>query len=115
MQAREDEQHPAPLGSALEAAQRERRIEQLIRWLPQRLRSAIHWLRKPCSRWARLPAGAFLILGGLMWFLPILGLWMLPLGLMLLSEDIAPLRRATDRMLDWVERRHPRWLGEPGP
>ena len=47
-----------------------------------------------------------LILGGVLSILPILGLWMLPLGLILLAEDIAPLRRARDRLLDWIERRY---------
>ena len=35
---------------------------------------------------------------------------MLPLGLMLLAEDIAPLRRARDRILDWIERHRPHWF-----
>jgi hypothetical protein len=43
-------------------------------------------------------------------FLPILGVWMLPLGLALLAEDAPPLRSLRSRILDWVERRHPRWL-----
>jgi hypothetical protein len=33
-----------------------------------------------------------LILGGLLSFLPILGIWMLPLGLLLLAEDLPVLR-----------------------
>jgi len=34
-----------------------------------------------------------LIVGGLLSFLPVLGLWMLPLGLLLLAEDYPPLQR----------------------
>jgi hypothetical protein len=50
-----------------------------------------------------------LICGGLLGFLPILGLWML-LGLLLLAEDVPPLKSARTRILDWIERRHPNWL-----
>jgi hypothetical protein len=51
-----------------------------------------------------------LICGGLLGFLPILGFWMLPLGLLLLAEDVPPLKSARTRILDWIERRHPNWL-----
>jgi hypothetical protein len=50
------------------------------------------WLRKPASR-ARIPAGVLLIIGGCLAILPVFGLWMFPLGLMLLADDIPPLRR----------------------
>jgi hypothetical protein len=43
--------------------------------------------------------------------LPIFGLWMLPLGLVLLAEDVPPLRHATGRFLAWIERRRPHWMG----
>jgi hypothetical protein len=38
---------------------------------------------------------------------------MLPLGLVLLAEDVTPVRRATDRVLAWIERRRPHWMGLP--
>jgi len=40
----------------------------------------------------RLPLGIVLICGGILSFLPILGIWMLPLGLMLLAIDFPPLQ-----------------------
>jgi hypothetical protein len=39
---------------------------------------------------------------------------MLPLGLLLLAEDVPPLKSARTRILDWVERRHPNWLAPQG-
>ena len=51
-----------------------------------------------------------LILGGVLSILPILGLWMLPLGLILLAEDIPALHRSRARLLDWLERRRPLWF-----
>jgi hypothetical protein len=92
---------------------RERRLALLIGQLPERLQTVIHWLRQPSVRWVRIPVGLLLILGSLFSILPILGLWMLPLGLVLLAEDVPPLRRATGRMLAWIERRRPHWMGLP--
>ena len=91
----------------------DQRLERLIDRLPRRVRSAIRWLRQPSSFWVRVPAGALLICGGLVSFLPIFSLWMLPLGLVLLAEDVPPLRSATSRVLDWIEHRRPHWLAAP--
>ncbi len=99
---------------AIPYADHERRLRRLTRRLPGRLQAIIRWLRKPASRWARLPAGVLLIVGGCLAILPVFGLWMLPLGLMLLADDIPPLRRLRDRALDWLERRKPHWFAAPG-
>ena len=88
----------------------ERRLQRLIRRLPGKMQAVTRWLRRPASRWARIPAGVILIIGGCLSILPFLGLWMLPLGLMLLADDIPPLRRARGRALDWVARRRPHWF-----
>jgi hypothetical protein len=82
----------------------------LIAHLPGRMQRVIKWLRQPSSRWARIPAGVLFIIGGIFAILPVLGLWMLPVGLVLLAEDIPALRRMTDRCLDWIERRRPHWF-----
>jgi hypothetical protein len=92
-------------------AHREWQLELLIQRLPKRLQSAVRWLRRPSARWVRLPTGLLLIVGSIFSILPILGLWMLPLGLVLLAEDVKPLRRLTDRALVWIEHRRPHWMG----
>ena len=92
---------------------RERQIELLIRRLPCRLQGTVRWLRRPSARWVRIPVGLLLILGGVFFILPFLGLWMLPLGLVLLAEDLRLLRRGTDRILSWIERHRPHWMGLP--
>ncbi len=89
---------------------RDQRVERLIERLPGRFRSSIRWLRRPSSLWVRMPVGVLLICGGVLGFLPILGFWMLPLGLVLLAEDVRPLRSARAWVLDWIERRYPSWL-----
>ena len=78
---------------------RERYIRHLIEALPGRMSAAVHWLRAPSGRWVRLPVAALFILGGLLWFLPVLGLWMLPLGLLLLADDVPPLKRWVVRLI----------------
>jgi hypothetical protein len=88
-----------------------RRMDALTSRLPtERLRSAVRWLRQPSARWVRVPAGLLLMLGGVLSILPVLGLWMLPLGVLLLAEDVPLLRRLTDRLMDWMERRRPHWF-----
>lgn len=94
-------------------SERERRLELLVRRLPPRPRTVVRRLRRPSARWMRIPAGLLLILGGVFSILPILGLWMLPLGLVLLAEDVKPLRRGMDRVLAWIEHRRPHWMGLP--
>jgi hypothetical protein len=89
----------------------EQRIERLSSRLPERLQTIIRWLRRPGLRWVRVLAGLLFIAGAFLSILPIFGLWMLPLGLVLLAEDIPPLRRVRDRFLDWVERHRPHWFG----
>lgn len=43
-------------------------------------------------RRVRIPTAFLLILGGVFSFLPVLGIWMLPLGLMLLAVDVPVIR-----------------------
>jgi hypothetical protein len=91
----------------------QRRVDLLISRLPPSLQDYVQWLQKPSSRVVRIPAGVLLILSGFLWFLPVLGLWMLPLGMLLLAQDVPFMRRLVDRLLAWIERKHPSWLGLP--
>jgi hypothetical protein len=93
---------------------RRRRLGALVHRLPLRARSAILWLFRPEARWARIPAGVLLVLGGLAGMLPVLGFWMLPLGLILIGEDVPLVRRGVNRALDWLEKRRPHWFTPPG-
>jgi hypothetical protein len=75
--------------------------------LPVRIARASRYLRQPAAKAYRLPSAVLLTLGGMAGFLPILGFWMLPLGLLLLAIDVPRLRSPMARMLDWIERRWP--------
>jgi hypothetical protein len=79
--------------------------------LPQVVGEKIVWLRKPSSRWVRLPIAILLIVASFFSFLPVLGLWMLPLGIMLLAVDVPFLRRPTGLALSWLERQWRRLVG----
>jgi hypothetical protein len=61
----------------------------------------------PASRVVRIALGVGLVLGGVLGFLPILGFWMIPLGLLILSIDLAIVRRWRRRSVVWFERRFP--------
>ena len=86
-----------------------RHLDRLGRKLPRMVSGVLRWLRQPSSRWIRLPVGVLLVLGGIFSIFPLLGLWMLPLGLLLLAQDLPFLRRPTRRGLLWAERRWIRW------
>ena len=70
-----------------------------------RVRVAGTSIPMPASRIARIFIGLVLILSGLLGFLPILGFWMIPLGLVILSVDLAPVRRARRRLEVWWAKR----------
>ena len=52
----------------------------------------------PNSQLARISLGGVFILFGLVGFLPIVGFWMVPVGLLILSYDVPFLRRQTRRL-----------------
>ncbi|WP_313615437.1 hypothetical protein [Agrobacterium sp.] len=59
----------------------------------------------PKSRYGRIAAGSLLVAGGLLGFLPVLGFWMLPLGIIVLSHDLHIVRRSRRRITIWWARR----------
>ncbi len=59
----------------------------------------------PRSRIARIASGVLLILLGLVGFLPVLGFWMVPVGLFILSYDVPAARRLRRRVEVWWARR----------
>ncbi|WP_025840965.1 hypothetical protein [Asaia platycodi] len=91
--------------------ERQRRLNLLLDRLPDRLKRLTRWLLAPSRVWVRIPAGILFMIGGCLAFLPILGVWMLPLGFFLLAEDVPFFRRLSGRLLLWIEQRHPKWMG----
>lgn len=90
-----------------------RQLDRLSARLPAGMGRFLRWLRKPSARWVRIPAGLLLIVGGVAGFLPVLGFWMVPLGLLLLAHDVPFLRRPTLKALAWLERKWAAWKRRP--
>jgi hypothetical protein len=62
-------------------------------------------LRHPKAVWVRVPAGIALTGGGVLGFLPVLGFWMLPIGLALLAYDVPPMQPPLARVLRFTNRK----------
>ena len=86
----------------------DRQFEAISRLIPP-ARRLVTLLRRPRVAILRIPAGLVLILGGLLSILPVFGLWMLPLGLLLLSVDVPVLRPVVTTLLVRVRRRASLW------
>ena len=56
------------------------------------------------ANWLKVPYPIPLVLGGLLGFLPVLGFWMIPLGLLVLSIDIPIVRRWRRQLAVWWHR-----------
>ena len=85
----------------------QKELDRHFAWFEKKLPSGpakfVGWLRKPSSIYARIPLAILLIVGGIFSFLPVLGLWMLPLGLLLFAQDVPVLQGPLARLLAWVE------------
>ncbi|MBR0843121.1 hypothetical protein JQ607_23220 [Bradyrhizobium liaoningense] len=110
MSSAADERATGTNGASGHMAGGDPRLDKLVHRLPPRMGGSVTYLLKPSSRWVRIPSGALLVVGGVFSFLPVLGVWMLPLGLALLAEDVPALRSSRSKVLDWVERKKPQWL-----
>jgi len=64
-------------------------------------RSWFETLRDPHRRWLRVPIGVALVLGGIVGFLPVVGFWMIPIGLSLLAIDFP----AAEKANRWLTRK----------
>ncbi|MBA4324706.1 MAG: hypothetical protein C0426_06570 [Rhodobacter sp.] len=69
----------------------QRQFEALERLAPS-LRGPMSTLRRDSWFPIRFPIALLLIVGGVFAFLPVLGVWMIPLGLLLLAVDLPILR-----------------------
>jgi RimJ/RimL family protein N-acetyltransferase len=65
--------------------------------LRERFKPFFAWVRRNVPRGMRLFLGILLIIGGILGFLPILGFWMIPLGVMVAAMDVRLYRRWRSR------------------
>ena len=83
-------------------------FKRLEQELPERVARILRKLRHPDARWVRIPVGLLCVVGGVFSFLPVLGLWMLPLGLLLIAYDVPFLRKPVGYFTIWGAEK---WAG----
>jgi hypothetical protein len=79
-----------------------------------RLRFGRFHIPLPHSRVARILLGIALVIGGALFFLPVLGLWMLPLGILVLSAEVPAIGRFRRKAGLWWARRKAKIKEGPG-
>jgi hypothetical protein len=79
-------------------------LKRLQHRLPVWARLVIKAASRPDAIWRRIPLAIGLMIGGVLGFLPVLGFWMLPLGLALLAVDVPFLRGPLARLMAFVNR-----------
>jgi hypothetical protein len=72
--------------------------------MAHKIRFASREFHLPQSKPVRVGAGILLVAGGLVGFLPIVGFWMIPLGLLVLSVDVPIVRRWRRQLAVWWHR-----------
>lgn len=75
----------------------------------QELRLGRYAVPLPRSKAGRITVGSLLVFGGLLGFLPVVGFWMVPLGLTVLARDVPAARRLQRRATAWWLRRRNAW------
>ena len=74
-------------------------LDRLQARLPDGVSRFMKKVRSPAVAPYRIPAGIALMAAGLVGFLPILGFWMVPLGLAVLAQDVPVMRPPLARLL----------------
>jgi hypothetical protein len=83
----------------------DRELDRLQQRLPNSVSRLMDKLRGPAVAPYRIPVGVALTVGGCLGFLPVLGLWMTPLGLALLAQDVPVMRKPFARLMARVNRK----------
>lgn len=79
--------------------------EELKRQARRITYKTMRWGQNHVPPGIRLVLGILFCIGGVFGFLPVLGFWMLPLGLAFIALDIPPLRKRVDIWVDGLEQR----------
>jgi hypothetical protein len=83
-----------------------RELDRLQIHLPPWAKRLLHRARRPSAVWVRTPVAILLIVSGILGtVLPILGFWMVPLGLALLAIDLPFLRPPLARILCYINNK----------
>lgn len=80
-------------------------LDRLQARMPDGVSRIMGTIRGPAVKPYRIPVGVALTAGGVLGFLPVLGFWMVPLGLALLAQDVPVMQPPFARLLASVNRR----------
>lgn len=80
----------------------ERAYTELEAELAAPFRRALRAVRAPEMKWVRVATGTALIAGGCMAFLPVLGIELLPIGFLLVAQDVPLLQEPAARLVLWA-------------
>ncbi len=79
-----------------------KQLDTLNKHLPDWMARSVDRVRQPGAVWVRVPLAIVLVAGGFVGFLPVLGFWMIPLGVALLALDVPFLRAPLAKFLGWI-------------
>ncbi|MFV3075747.1 hypothetical protein [Niveispirillum fermenti] len=80
-------------------------FDRLEEELPSPAARFLEWLRNPKVRYIRLFIGFLLILASFFWFLPVIGLELLPIGLLIIAIDVPFLQKPIASFVMWGLRK----------
>ena len=86
-----------------------RQFDRLQKRIPDFAARLLERIRQPKARLIRIPLGILLVIGGIFSFLPVLGIWMLPLGLLLLAIDLVFLQGPVNSAIVRGSRKWSTW------
>jgi|TARA_B100000315_G_scaffold253446_1_gene292256 hypothetical protein len=75
--------------------------EELTHWVTAFTYRTLHWGYNRVPLGVRSFIGVLFLIGGMFGFLPVLGFWMIPLGLALIALDLPFTRH---KIVDWMHR-----------
>ena len=86
-------------------------IEALQKHIPAWFSRNLDRIRGERAIWIRVPTGVALAIAGVLGFLPlpIVAIWMLPVGLALLAHDVPVMRRPMAHLLHFINRKVEKW------
>jgi hypothetical protein len=80
-------------------------LDRLQARVPHGVARVMRKVRSPAAAPYRIPVGVALTVGGCLGFLPVLGFWMAPLGLVVLAQDVPVMRPPLARAVAWINRK----------
>ena len=76
----------------------------LAEWIKCRVNRTLAWAKQNVAPGFRLVLGLVLVCGGIFGFPPVLGFWMIPLGIAVAALDIRPLSQLFARQVHWKQK-----------